>query len=96
MVNSVEPLRIAVLQRASVRGNVEANLAALDRAASQALQDGVDLLIAPEMYMELLHSSNREHGEIVDALTALDAGKAAILTADHVHELHRSMYVGLQ
>lgn len=46
--------------------------------------------------MELLHSSNREHREIVDALSAHDGGRAAILTADHVHELHSSMYVGLQ
>lgn len=51
MDNRVEPLRIAVLQRASVRGNIEANLAELDRAASQAQRDGVNLLITPEMYV---------------------------------------------
>lgn len=44
-------MRIAVMQRASVRGNIEANLIELDRVASQAAAEGIHLLITPEMYV---------------------------------------------
>ena len=66
------------------------------RAESQAarVNAALDPYFLP-YHMRLLHDSNREHAEIVAALAARDAGEAARLTAAHVQELHRSMYVGL-
>ena len=45
--------------------------------------------------MGLLHDSNHGHRAILTAIEAGDSGSAAVLTAQHVQELHESMYVGL-
>ncbi|MGB3770045.1 MAG: carbon-nitrogen hydrolase family protein [Rhodococcus sp. (in: high G+C Gram-positive bacteria)] len=44
-------LTVAGLQTAGTPGDVDANLAELDRAAAQAHSRGVDLLITPEMFV---------------------------------------------
>jgi len=44
-------VEIACLQSGSVTGDVEANLAALDRAAAEASAHGAELLITPEMFL---------------------------------------------
>ena len=51
MIKKNAPVKIAVMQCASARGNVEANLHELERCAGLASADGVDLLITPEMYI---------------------------------------------
>ncbi|MEU8530490.1 MULTISPECIES: carbon-nitrogen hydrolase family protein [Streptomyces] len=45
------PLRTALLQSSGVPGDVPANLAALDDAASRAAAAGAGLLIAPELFL---------------------------------------------
>ena len=45
--------------------------------------------------MGLLHDSNGGHLAILAAIEAGDSGAAAVLTAEHIQELHESMYVGL-
>ncbi|GAA2907955.1 GntR family transcriptional regulator [Streptosporangium fragile] len=45
--------------------------------------------------MEYLRESNREHAELVAALTGHDPLKAVEVTRRHVEVLHRTMFVGL-
>lgn len=45
--------------------------------------------------MDRLRASNDEHRRLLDALAAQDPGAAAAITRDHVGELHRTMFVGL-
>ena len=42
-------MRIALLQMSAVPGDVPANLARIATAAAEAVQQGADLLIAPEL-----------------------------------------------
>nr|WP_279550098.1 FCD domain-containing protein [Leucobacter weissii] len=58
------------------------------------INDALDPYFLPYS-MGLLHESNEGHREILAALEAGDAGRAALLTAAHIRELHESMYVGL-
>lgn len=44
-------IRVAVLQSGGTSGDVAANLAELERAAHQAVEAAVDLLITPEMHL---------------------------------------------
>lgn len=48
---SKSPVRIAVLQDASVLGDVDANVGTIRRAASAAVTAGAELLVTPEMFV---------------------------------------------
>ena len=77
-------VRIAVAQYAPTVGDVEANRAAAVSWAMRAAAEGVDLLVLPELassgYVFELEAEaaasaeDAEHGELVDALTAVCAG----------------------
>ena len=77
------PVRIAVAQYAPTVGDVEANRGAAVRWAERAAADHVDLLVLPELassgYVFASESEaaasaeDAEHGELVDALTAVCA-----------------------
>lgn len=54
-----EPLRTGVLQAAGATGNVAGNLHTLRRIADKAAQDGVHLLVCPELFLTGYHLGAR-------------------------------------
>jgi predicted amidohydrolase len=60
-------LRVAALQHATVPGDVDANLAVVERSARAAASQGAHLLVTPEMFV-----TGYNVGDALPALAALD------------------------
>ncbi|OHV84914.1 carbon-nitrogen hydrolase family protein [Rhizobium sp. LCM 4573] len=92
-------MKIAGLQMQSVMGDVEANLAKIEAAASEAASQGAELLIAPELALTGYGAAEKfpslaapAHGEITDRLSDMAARYGLAIVAGFAEKTHEAVF----
>lgn len=92
-------MKIAGLQMESIVGDVEANLAKIDRAAERAKAEGADLLIAPELALTGYGAAEKfpllavpAHGEVTDRLSEMAERHGLAIVAGFAEKTHEAVF----